>query len=147
MIFFITSFFSISPMHVRWLLPCIVKNNSSVMGLILDQCNGKIKLITHYAVHLELEVLYEKRCSQKFLKIQRKTPVPESLFNKVAGLRLTTFLKKTLWYRCFPVNFAKFLRTPFLENISGHKLGKCYILIQMIETRLRYFTIKPYSDG
>ena len=54
MIFFITSFFSISPMHVRWLLPCIVKNNSSVMGLILDQCNGKIKLITHYAVHLEL---------------------------------------------------------------------------------------------
>ena len=23
------------------------------------------------------------------------------------------------WHRCFPVNFAKFLRTPFLQNISG----------------------------
>ena len=46
-----------SPLHVRWLLPYIIKNNSSSTnneGLILDQCNGKIKLITVYAVHLEL---------------------------------------------------------------------------------------------
>ena len=33
-----------------------------------------------------------------------------------------TLLKKSLWYRCFPVNFAKFLRTPFLQNISGRLL-------------------------
>ena len=26
--------------------------------------------------------------------------------------------KKRFWHRCFPVNFAKFLRTPFLQNIS-----------------------------
>ena len=39
----------------------------------------------------------------------------QSLFlNKVAGLRPVTLLKKRLWQRCFPVNFAKFLRTPFL---------------------------------
>ena len=25
-----------------------------------------------------------------------------------------TLLKKRLWHRCFPVNFEKFLRTPFL---------------------------------
>ena len=30
-----------------------------------------------------------------------------------------TLLKKRLWLRCFPVNFAKFLRTPFLQNNSG----------------------------
>ena len=35
----------------------------------------------------------------------------ESLFNKVASLSPATLLKKRLWYRCFPVNFAKFLRT------------------------------------
>ena len=40
-------------------------------------------------------------------------------FNKVAGLRLVTLLKKRLWHRCFSVNFAKFLRTPFLQNTSG----------------------------
>ena len=29
-----------------------------------------------------------------------------------------TLLKKRLWHRCFPVSFAKFLRTPFLtENL------------------------------
>ena len=49
-----------------------------------------------------------------FTKIHRKTPVPESLFNEVAGLRSATLLKKRLWHRCFPVNFAKFLRTPFI---------------------------------
>ena len=34
-------------------------------------------------------------------------------FNKVAGLRPAALLKKRLWDRCFPVNFVKFLRTPF----------------------------------
>ena len=34
------------------------------------------------------------------------------------GLRPATLLKKTLWHRCFPVNFAKFLRTPsFIEQL------------------------------
>ena len=36
-------------------------------------------------------------------------------FNKVAG-RPGTFLKKRSWHRCFPVNFAKALRTPFLTE-------------------------------
>ena len=30
-----------------------------------------------------------------------------------------SLLKKRLWHRCFPVNFAKFLRTPFSQNTSG----------------------------
>ena len=38
--------------------------------------------------------------------------MPES-FDKDAGLRPATLLKKRLWHRCFPVNFVKFLRTPF----------------------------------
>ena len=36
-----------------------------------------------------------------------------------SGLRSATLLKKRLWYWCFPVNFAKFLRTPFLENTAS----------------------------
>ena len=31
-------------------------------------------------------------------------------------LRSATLLKKRLWHRCFPVNFAKFLRTPLLTE-------------------------------
>ena len=53
------------------------------------------------------EVFSEKRCSQKFCRIHRKTPVPESLF-----------LKKRPWHSRFPVNFEKFLRTYFLQNTS-----------------------------
>ena len=36
-------------------------------------------------------------------------------FAKFTGksLRPTTLLKKRHWHRCFPVNFSKFLRTPF----------------------------------
>ena len=43
-------------------------------------------------------------------------------FNKVAGLRSKTLLKKRLWHKCFPVDFVKFLRTPFLENTSRRLL-------------------------
>ena len=40
----------------------------------------------------------------------------EVFCDKVAA---ATLLKKRLWHRCFPVNFAKFLTTPFLQNTSG----------------------------
>ena len=36
-----------------------------------------------------------------------------SFFNKVEGLKPATLLKRD-WHMCFPVNFVKFLRTPFL---------------------------------
>ena len=31
-------------------------------------------------------------------------------------LQPATLLRKRLWHRCFPVNFEKFLRTPFLTE-------------------------------
>ena len=37
----------------------------------------------------------------------------EAAVSRCAGLRLATLLKKRLWNRRFPVNFAKFLRAPF----------------------------------
>ena len=68
------------------------------------------------------------RCSlrkgvlRSFLKFTGKHLCKSLLFNKVAGLRPATLLKKKLWHRCFPMNFAKFLRTPFLRNTSGRLL-------------------------
>ena len=70
------------------------------------------------------EVFYKERCSYKFRKIQRKTPVPRLFFNKVAGLRPVTLLKKRPWHRCFPVNFTKFPRIPFLQNTPGRLVLK-----------------------
>ena len=55
---------------------------------------------------------------KKISEVERKTPVLESLFNKVAGLKF--FIIKILQHRCFPVHIAKFLRTAFLQNSSGN---------------------------
>ena len=63
------------------------------------------------------EVFCKKRCSQKFRNIHKKTPVLESLFNNVTALQVWNFVKKRLQHRCFPVNNAKFLRTPILKKI------------------------------
>ena len=52
------------------------------------------------------EVYCNKSYSYKFRKIHRKT-----LDLSHTGLSHTTLLKKRLWHRCFPVIFAKFLRT------------------------------------
>ena len=49
--------------------------------------------------------------------IHRKTPVLESLFDKVAVLQPINFIKKRLQHRCFPVNIEKFLKTSILKNI------------------------------
>ena len=42
--------------------------------------------------------------------------MPESFCYKVAGLRPATLIKKRLWHRCFPMSFAKFLRTSFFTE-------------------------------
>ena len=65
-----------------------------------------------------------RRCSVKqvFLNISQNSQentCASLFFNKVAGLKHTTLLKKRLWHWCFLVNFAKFSRTPFLQNTSG----------------------------
>ena len=65
-----------------------------------------------------------RRCSVRkgvlgnFIKFTGKHLCQNVFFNKVAGLRPATLLKRRLWHRCFPVNFVKFLRTTFLQNTS-----------------------------
>ena len=53
---------------------------------------------------------------ENFAILNRKTPVLESALNKVTGLQAWNFIKKRLQRRWFPVNIAKFLRTPILKN-------------------------------
>ena len=48
--------------------------------------------------------------------IHKETVMLESLFNKVAGLKVWNFVLKRLQHRCFPVNMAKFLRAPVMKK-------------------------------
>ena len=46
----------------------------------------------------------------------------QSLYNKIAGLKVCIFIKKRLKRRYFPVDIAKFLKTPILRNIYEPQL-------------------------
>ena len=63
----------------------------------------------------------KKKMLKIFAKFTEKQLRQSLFFNKAAGMRpkACNFIKKRLWRRCFPVNFAKFIRTPFLQNTSG----------------------------
>ena len=71
------------------------------------------------------EVFCEKMDSKKFRKLHRKISVLDSLFNEVAGLTVSNFIKKRLQARWCPVKFVKFLRTSILKNICERLLLKC----------------------
>ena len=64
----------------------------------------------------------KKDVLRKSAKFTGKHLCRSLFFNEIAGLSLATLLKKRLWHRYFPVNFEKFLRTPFLQNTSGRLL-------------------------
>ena len=58
------------------------------------------------------EVFCNKKCSLEIPQNSQENTCASD-FNKDAGLSPTTLLKKRLWHRCFPVNFAILLRTRF----------------------------------
>ena len=65
-------------------------------------------------------VAVSRKCSVKkvFLKISQNSQ--ENTWARASFLmRPATLLKKSPWHRYFPVNFTKFLRTSFSQNISG----------------------------
>ena len=63
-----------------------------------------------------------KKLLLKLCRIHRKTPVWESLLNKVAGLQICNVNKKRLQYRRFLVIYAKILRALILKNIVNNYL-------------------------
>ena len=93
-----------------------IANSSGEFGLdeTSTECKG--------CIFLKRTEVVAQKCSVKkvFLEISQNSlekQVCQSLFfNKVAGLRPEPLLKKRPWHWCFPVNFANFLRTPFLTK-------------------------------
>ena len=63
------------------------------------------------------KVFCNRRC-----KLTGKHLYQNLFFSKVTVLRPATLSKRRLWHKCFPVNFSKFLRTPFLQNPSRRLL-------------------------
>ena len=62
------------------------------------------------------EVFCKKGVLRNFAKFAGKHLCQSPFLNKVAGIRPATILKKRFRHRYFPVNFVKFLRTPFFTE-------------------------------
>ena len=86
---------------------------------------GALKNFANFIGEHHCWSIFRRRCSQVFFKvgvlknfhnIYRKTPMSESLFEKVAGLKAYNFNKKRLLHRYFPVKFVKVLRTSFFTK-------------------------------
>ena len=69
-----------------------------------------------------------KRCSWAFRKTHRKIPVQEKT---CVSLCFTLCFLKRLRHRCFPMNFAKFARTLFLQNTSGRLFLELEVVISL----------------
>ena len=114
-----------------WLFDWNSKINISWKLMTLDM-NCLISRSSHPEVFCKIGVL------KSFAKLTGKYLCLSLFFNKVAGWDLQLYLKKTLSHRRFPVNFAKFLKTPSLHNISG---GCFWILLQVNNV---YFQTNPH---
>ena len=59
-----------------------------------------------------------------------------------------TLLKERLWHRCFPVNFVKFLRPPFLQNTSGRLLLKGLERMEVLnKSHMKAFLDNTYNTA
>ena len=86
-----------------------------------------LRIIFQTEVQKQLKELFcRKPVVRNFTKSTGKHVCQSLFFNEVAGLRPATLLKKRLWRRCFLVNFAKFVRTLFLQNTSGGCFWRCH---------------------
>ena len=90
---------------------------------------------------------------RNFAKFTRKHLCQSLFLNKVVCLRPATLLKKRLWHRCFPVNFTKFLRTPFSTEHPRWLLlafsGSSFLIIQVFQgpgfSEFRFFRVQVFQ--
>ena len=113
------SFFISNPMKTC----CIFENRTAIKRWWKHFPTKYYPTIAKYTISYKLLIvdsvvpLEVKSLSQNFIEIQNQSPwdVVKKLFLKTL-LKAVTLLKMRLRQRCFPVNFAKFLRTSILQN-------------------------------
>ena len=88
----------------------LIHNSEKTTPIYLSNC------LTWNTRSSRLDVFCEKGVLKNFVKITEKHLCQSLFLNKVAGVSPATLLKKRPWHRCFPVNFAKYLRTLFFTE-------------------------------
>ena len=107
--------------------------------MVLDVGGSSFRIFSFVFRSSRPEVFYKKGVLTNFAKFTGKH-LCQSLFFYL--------IKKRLWHRCFPVNFAKFLRTLFLkEHLRWLLLRLAHLIPSTVEyfaIRFRTITLKRY---
>ena len=103
-------------MHVKIKSICKFKNIKARIRCEIFLSDYFMKLSLMY---ISLHLIWFHEIHVKYVKRKPKR-LREKEFKR--SLSPATLLKKRLWRRCLPVNFAKLLKTPFLQNTSGRLL-------------------------
>ena len=103
------------------LLNCLIVNKTAgSSNLCESEFMTSLSIDTEFCCYMYRSSLPEVFCKKgvlrNFATFTGKHRCQSLCFNKVAGLKPATLLKHMFWHRCFPVNFAKFLRTLFLTE-------------------------------
>ena len=105
----------------RILIDLLQSSFCYVPNFTILKYSSKISIIISHQIKISKryneQVFNKKGCSYKFRNIHREAHASEFFLNKNAGLQSWNFIKKRFQHRFFPVNIAKFLRTPIFENI------------------------------
>ena len=109
-----TGFYAIEKIDFKWVTR---RNLDKYLTLYIARLVKGKKRIKHIRFRSSHQRCSIKKNLKNFEKFAGKTPMPESLFNKVVGLRPAASLKKRPQHWCFPVHFAKYLRAPILKKI------------------------------
>ena len=89
---------------------------------------------------------------RNFAKSSRNHLWQSLFFDKVVGLKPATLLKKRLWHRPSPLNFVKYLRTPFFYRTPLVAASARYRWLgssssfQIVPVRSRWFQLVTGSS-
>ena len=127
--------------YLRWLLlpfePTRIwhnkkKQSETLISSLIILCSLSAKLSPFTQVRSSLPEVFRKK---GVLNVEISQNSQENTWARFQ--RPATLLKKGLWHRCFPVNFAKFLRTPFLREHLYSRLLSSW-LFEALETKLEF---------
>ena len=84
-------------------------------------------------------MFYKIDVFENFAKLAGKHLYRSLFFNKVSCLQPAIFFKRLLRHKFLPVNFAKFLRTPFLQNTSRNCICTKILSVYFFNLNIRSF--------
>ena len=90
----------------------------TIISLISSTQIACYVMFVQYVQKEPLEVFFKKDVLKNFANFTGKHPCWSLFFNKVTGLRASSFIRKRLQHRCVPVKLAKFYEHLFWRTVA-----------------------------